>query len=98
MIIAVFRYVLLPDADLDALESLHQRMHSIVSTIPGFVSVKDFAAEDGEGATIVEFDSSAALEAWRDHPEHRAAQKRGRQEFFAGYRVTVCELIRVATG
>ncbi len=31
--------------------------------------------------------------AWRDHPEHRAAQQMGRDRFYASYDITVCEVI-----
>jgi heme-degrading monooxygenase HmoA len=62
--------------------------------MPGFISYKEFAAADGEGVAIVEFESNETLEAWRNHPEHRKAQERGRREFFDDYRIAVCSPIR----
>jgi heme-degrading monooxygenase HmoA len=62
--------------------------------MPGFVSYKDFVAEDGESVSIVEFDSVEHLQAWRDHPEHRAAQEQGRSTFFSEYHVQVCNVLR----
>jgi len=96
MVVAVFRYRLRPEANLEELESLHERMLHHVSGIPGFIAVKDFAADDGEGVGIAEFESLESLDAWRDHPEHRLAQRRGREELFSEYRILVCGLIRVA--
>jgi len=95
MVVAVFRYRLRPEADLGELESLHGRMLHHVRGIPGFISVKDFAAADGEGVAIAEFESIESLDAWRDHPEHRLAQRRGREELFSEYRILVCGLLRV---
>ncbi len=96
MIIAWFRTNLQPQANLEALGALHQKMHAIVSNMPGFISVKMFTAQDGEVLALAEFDSLESLTTWKEHPEHVLAQQRGREEFFAEYRTQVCSLIREA--
>ena len=48
MIVAMFRTYLKPQANLDELGVLHQKMHAIVTNMPGFISVKMFTADDGE--------------------------------------------------
>ena len=45
---------------------------------------------------IAEFDSLESVDAWKVHPEHLVAQRRGREEFFADYRILVCNLIRTS--
>lgn len=55
---------------------------------------KDFTAEDGKGVAVVEFESLATLQAWREHPEHRIAQRQARERFFAEYRIQVCTPVR----
>ena len=57
--------------------------------MPGFVETKTFTAEDGERATIVTFADAAAHAGWRDHPRHRAAQRRGVDDFYATYSIAV---------
>ncbi|BBZ45237.1 antibiotic biosynthesis monooxygenase family protein [Mycobacterium parmense] len=94
MVIVVFRSRLRPDADLTALEALGARMYELGSAMPGFVSYKDFAAEDGETLTLVEFETEEQLLAWRNHPEHQEGQARGRAEFFSEYSITVSEMHR----
>ena len=47
-----------------------------------------------ERVTIVEFESEAAQRAWAAHPEHIAAQKKGREQFYLEYRIQVCEVRR----
>ncbi len=69
------------------------RMEAIASAMPGFVEIKGFTAEDGERVSLVTFASMRAHEAWRDHPEHRAAQRMGRDLFYSEYRIVVCEEI-----
>jgi heme-degrading monooxygenase HmoA len=71
-----------------------ERMEALVSKMPGFLGLKTFAAEDGERVSLFAFETLAALEAWRDHPEHREAQRRGRDEFYAEYTLQVCDPIR----
>lgn len=66
------------------------RMRELAEGMPGFLSHKTYTAEDGERVTLVAFASLAALGAWRDNPEHRAAQALGRERFYEEYRVTVC--------
>lgn len=31
---------------------------------------------------------------WREHPEHREAQRLGRERWFREYRITVCDAVR----
>lgn len=97
MVVIVFRSRMrqdLPEAPLGELGAMAQRMYELASAMPGFVSYKDFVAEDGENVSIVEFESPEALAAWRNHPEHVLAQARGRAEFFAEYHIQVCAPVR----
>ena len=96
MVIVVFRFRVKPQANLEELDALSQKMGALVSKIPGFLAVKDFSAQDGETVVIAEFDSLEAVDAWKAHPEHLTAQRRGREEFLADYRVQVCNLIRTS--
>jgi heme-degrading monooxygenase HmoA len=91
MVIVVFRSRLRSDADLAALEVVGTRMYELGSAMPGFVDYKEFAAEDGETLTLVEFETEEQLLAWRNHPEHVEVQARGRAEFFSEYAITVAE-------
>ena len=85
-----------PRADIDAAEykSAAERMFSLASQMPGFVSAKHYSSSDGESFTMVKFESEEALEAWRRHPEHVAVQRRGREEFYEHYWVLVCKSVR----
>jgi heme-degrading monooxygenase HmoA len=94
VVVILFRTRLRTGIDEQQLTSLGEAMYRIASAMPGFVSYKDFAAADGENLSVVEFESPEALAAWRDHPEHLAAQRRGREEFFEEYRIQVCAPLR----
>ena len=49
---------------------------------------------DGEGLAVVEFESHETAAEWRAHPEHREAQRRGRERWFTEFRITGCDLAR----
>lgn len=93
-LVVVFRSRLRPEADLPALEAVGMRMYELASAMPGFLSYKEFTAEDGEFVSIVEFSDAASLLAWRNHPEHQIIQQRGREEFMAEYHIQVCRIER----
>ena len=94
MIVIVFRARLREGVNLKALQALGERIYALATAMPGFISYKDFTAADGETVTVVEFASEPELLAWRNHPEHREAQERGRREFFSDYRIQICRLDR----
>lgn len=93
MVITVFRNRLNDDA-AEAYGELQPHIAELAMGMPGFVSVKSFVAGDGERCTIVEFEDEASHRAWARHPEHRAAQQRGRNEFYATYDLKVATVTR----
>ncbi|HMI96927.1 MAG TPA: antibiotic biosynthesis monooxygenase [Micropepsaceae bacterium] len=93
MVVIVFRSRLKPGLESEIGE-LGARMYGLASAMPGFISYQDYAAADGGGVAIVEFETHDALAAWREHPEHLAAQAAGRERFFSEYRITVCDTVR----
>jgi heme-degrading monooxygenase HmoA len=95
MIVTVFRSRLMPDVRGDYI-ALVDRMVELAATMPGYISHKGFFADDGERCTIVEFESEEAQRAWRMHPEHRAAQRKARDIYYAAYSIQVCEVKREA--
>lgn len=92
-IVVTFRTRLKPGFDTELAE-LGGRMYALASSMPGFLSYKDFAAADGESLTLVEFESLEHLAAWKNHPQHLEAQKLGRERYFASYHIQVCTLVR----
>lgn len=74
-----------------------EEMFRLAHTMPGLVEVKSFAADDGEHVTIATFADEDSQRAWREHAEHRVAQRAGRDRFYAEYTLQVCETVRVRT-
>jgi heme-degrading monooxygenase HmoA len=93
MVIVVFRSRLKPGVEKD-IEETDARMAELAAAMPGFVSYRQYVSADGEGVVVVEFESHETLAAWRAHPEHREAQRLGKERWFAEYRITVCDAVR----
>lgn len=93
MVVTIFRSRLKPEAEAEYV-AWAARMSALAASMPGYVSHKGFTAADGERVTIVEFASEEAQRAWRMHPDHVAAQQKGRQDFYAEYRLQVCRVER----
>jgi heme-degrading monooxygenase HmoA len=87
-VMTVFRSTLRVDVSDDYF-TLADELLERAKNIEGFVEQKVFVAEDGERLTLVLFDTETAHEQWRNDPVHRAAQQRGREEFYDAYDVTV---------
>jgi heme-degrading monooxygenase HmoA len=82
MVIVLFGTQMREGADLAEHEARSQRMNELARQMPGFISVKGYAAPDGDEVVIARFESKEALDAWRFHPEHVATQRKGREEYF----------------
>lgn len=89
--LTVFRSRLDPDHQGEY-DAAAPELERLAVTMPGLVEVKAFVAEDGERLTLVRFVDRESHEAWRDHPVHRAAQRRGREVFYLEYSTVVAEV------
>jgi heme-degrading monooxygenase HmoA len=79
-------------AYLDLAAALTPRLQQI----DGFVSVERFESltRPGRILSLSFWRDEAAVAAWRALEAHRAAQRRGREGVFAGYRLRVASVIR----
>ena len=94
MVIVLIRTKVRPDADVAAYEALNEQMFRLVQTMPGFVAADGYGTPETGDISVVRFESLEALRAWREHPDHLVAQRRGKTEFYASYTVEVCEVVR----
>lgn len=90
-VVTVFRSRLLQGAETNGYGELAAHMENRARAMPGFVDFKSFVADDGERVSVIVFDTIAHQHAWRDDPEHRVAQQRGRDAFYSEYSVSVCQ-------
>jgi heme-degrading monooxygenase HmoA len=89
-VITVFRSRLRRGVD-DAYGVLSDEMSRLARDMPGFVDESSYRGDDGERVTIVRFRDALTQRAWAQHPDHVAAQARGRAEFYDYYDISVSE-------
>lgn len=87
-VVTVFRNRLRPEGARAYAADLAEVL-ALARSMPGFVESKLFVAEDGERATVVTFDDPESHRAWREHPGHRAAMRRGAQQYYQEYSIAV---------
>jgi len=94
-VISLFRFRMqdLTPVQSEEYNSTAERLMKIASAMPGFISFRDYTGHDGEMLVVVEFASAEALAAWRNHPDHRKAQQRGRNDFYAEYEIANCAVM-----
>ncbi len=75
---------------------LAAELRPLLEAIDGFVSVERFQSitEPGKMLSLSFFRDEAAVRAWRNTVEHRAAQEKGRGSYFAKYRLRVTHVVR----
>jgi len=71
-------------------------LRSELEKIDGFISVERFASltEEGKLLSLSFWRDEDAIARWREQHEHQAAQRRGRHELFANYRLRVASVVR----
>jgi heme-degrading monooxygenase HmoA len=93
-VVTVFRSRLTARAG-DEYEETAEAMEAAARAVPGFVDFKTFTADDGERVSLITFADRASHDAWRSDERHRRAQQAGRDRFYAGYQIQVCDCVAV---
>ncbi|WP_340384620.1 antibiotic biosynthesis monooxygenase [Streptomyces sp. SS7] len=70
------------------------RMEDLVKDVPGFLAMEHAQTPGGLGITVGYFRDADALARWRTDAEHRAAQRRGRAEWYESYTLHVAKVER----
>lgn len=78
----------------DGYDAVGERMEALAREQPGFLGIESVRAADGRGITVSYWRDLESIRAWRQHEEHRAAQARGRADWYAAYEVRVCRVER----
>ena len=95
MIAVIFEVWPKPDRRQEYLD-IAAKLRLVLSTIDGFISIERFESltEPGKILSLSFFRDEAAVQAWRNTEQHRMAQRKGRGELFADYRLRIAGVIR----
>ena len=73
---------------------MSERMQELAREQPGFLGYESARDEAGFGITVSYWTDDAAARAWKQVQEHSIAQQRGRETWYADYRVRVATVGR----
>ena len=95
MIAVIFEVTPKPEGRKEYLD-IAAEMRPLLDRIDGFISVERFESltTPGKILSLSIFRDEAALAQWRNIEEHRSAQRKGRTELFADYRLRIAGVIR----
>src|ERR1700676_3626246 len=95
MIAVIFEVWPKPEHKKEYLD-LAAELKQILETIDGFISVERFESltEKGKILSLSFFRDEQAVAAWRNVPEHRKTQGKGRATIFEDYRLRIAAVIR----
>lgn len=95
MIAVIFEVVPSADGRAEYLERAAQ-LAPLLALVDGFISIERFTSM-GDQAKVLSLSfwrDEAAVRAWREQEQHRAAQAAGRAGVFEHYRLRVAEVVR----
>jgi heme-degrading monooxygenase HmoA len=95
MIAVIFEVWPAPDRKQNYLD-LAAALRPLLEQIDGFISIERFESlsEPGKILSLSFFRDEAAVQAWRNTMEHRAAQAQGRAGVFRDYRLRIAGVVR----
>lgn len=71
-----------------------ERMVELASQQPGFLGVESARDAEGFGLTVSYWKDEASVAAWKGNLEHAAAQKAGKEAWYAAFRLRVATVTR----
>ncbi|MFJ3865523.1 antibiotic biosynthesis monooxygenase family protein [Streptomyces nigra] len=80
--------------DQSGYSETNARMEDLVKDVPGYLGMDHAQTPGGLGITVGYFRDADALAQWQTNEEHRAAQQRGRDEWYRSYTLHVAKVER----
>lgn len=83
------------DQAIEDYEATAVRMVEMARLQPGFLGIESARGAEGLGITVSYWTDESSARAWKRVAEHREAQQRGRQEWYAQWQTRVATVTRV---
>ncbi len=74
-------------------DEMAERMVELAREQPGFLGMES-VREGALGITVSYWATTQAIDGWREHVDHREAQRRGREDWYEEYCVRVARVER----
>ncbi len=69
-----------------------EKMVKLAAQQPGFLGIE--SAREELGITVSYWESADAIRNWKMNSEHLFAQQKGREDWYANYKVRICKVER----
>ena len=86
-------FVATPSRDQQEYAETAGRMLELAAQMPGFLGVES-AHESGGEIVVSYWEDEKSIANWKQHAEHLAAQRRGREQWYSGYVIRVAKVER----
>lgn len=74
--------------------AMAERMVELAREQPGFLGVESVRDASGNGLTVSYWQTLEAIAAWRRHAEHAIAQREGKRQWYAAFRLRTARVER----
>lgn len=74
--------------------AMAERMLELAAVQPGFLGVESARGDDRLGITVSYWNSLESIHTWKANAEHRVAQGKGKDQWYADYRLRICRVER----
>jgi len=94
--IAVIFEVRIKEGKQEEYLQIAARLREHLVKVDGFISIERFSSlsEDGKLCSLSFWEDEASIKQWREFGLHRQAQKKGKSDIFADFRIRVAEVVR----
>ncbi len=75
-------------------EEMADAMVDLAQKQPGYLGFESARGEDGLGITVSYWKDEASIQAWKDVISHKAAQDKGKKDWYQWYHVRVAKVER----
>ena len=82
------------DVDDAGYAATSDEMAALASAQPGYLGVESARGASGVGITVSYWASLEAIRAWKEHAQHRVAQRLGKEKWYRAYALRICKVER----
>ncbi|MGV6801661.1 MAG: antibiotic biosynthesis monooxygenase family protein [bacterium] len=84
--------------DSNEYEKVAEHMLALAKQMPGFLGFESASDNEGFGITISYWQTLDDIENWRQHEDHKAAQRRGKAHWYDAYTIRIAKVERAYQG
>ena len=88
-IAVIFTSQLKKEVDRVRYRAMAEHMSALAAEQPGYLREESVRGEDGFGVSVSYWKDAERAIAWKNNAAHQAAQKAGKEEFYAWYQVRI---------